>query len=127
MRTTVTLEFETELKICGRTLNAPFAGKFQIDARSGVIDAIGCETWDGRRFGGAIEWLPAGQLYDWLHAIITDEYRDQIEEAQEERRLAGPATRADRQRDMAGCLIQIGAGVELDRLAVCEPYKFADV
>ena len=98
---TIEIPFETNIKINGHTLNALFAGRYQVDARTGVIDAIGIETWDGRRFGGAVEWLPDGQLYDWLHAIITDEYRDQIDEAIEDWRLAGPATRADRQRDLA--------------------------
>jgi hypothetical protein len=97
----IELPFETELKIDGMILNAPFAGKYQIDARTGDIDAIGVQTWDGRRFVDMIKWLPDGQIYDLLHLILTDEYSDQIDEALEEWRIAGSATRADDMRDLA--------------------------
>tara|TARA_B110000503_G_C6817877_1_gene277701 strand:- start:52 stop:360 length:309 start_codon:yes stop_codon:yes gene_type:complete len=98
---TIELGYETELKMDGLTLNAAFAGRYQIDARTGVIDAIGVETWNGRKFAAPIKWLPDGQIYDLLHAILTDEYIDQIDEAMEEWRLAGAATHADRQHDAA--------------------------
>lgn len=95
----IELSYETELKMDGECLNAPFCGRYQIDPATGAIVEIGVETWNGRKFGGPIKWLPDGQVYDLLHAILTDEYRDQIDEAMEEWRLAGPSTRADRQRD----------------------------
>lgn len=97
----IELEYETELKLDGLILNAPFTGRYQIDARTGEIEAIGVQTWDGRTFTDRIKWLPDGQLYDLLHAILTDEYRDQIDEAIEEQRLSAPATRADKMREMA--------------------------
>lgn len=97
----IELEYETELKMDGLILNAPFTGRYQIDARTGEIEAIGVQTYNGRTFTDAIKWLPDGQIYDLLHEILTDEYRDQIDEALDEYRLATPATRADKMREMA--------------------------
>ena len=96
----IELSFETELKMDGLCLNAPFCGRYQIDAKSGAIDAIGIETWNGRKFSGPIKWLPDGQIYDLLHAILTDEYRDQIDEAMEEWVSDAPARRADHHRNL---------------------------
>lgn len=98
---TIELSFETELKLDGCILNAPFCGCYQIDARTGVIEAIGVQIWNGRKFVDVIKWLPDGQIFDLLHAILTDEYRDQIDEAIEDWHLAAPATRADKMREMA--------------------------
>lgn len=97
----IELSYETELKIDGLILNAPFTGHYQIDARTGEIEAIGVQTYNGRTFTDAIKWLPDGDLYYLLHAILTDEYRDQIDDALEEYRLAMPATRADKMREIA--------------------------
>lgn len=95
----IELSYETELKMDGKCLNAPFCGRYQIDAETGAIVEIGVETLKGRKFGAPIKWLPDGQIYDLLHAILTDEYRDQIDEAMEEWRTDAPSTHADRQRD----------------------------
>lgn len=97
----IALNYETELKMDGLTLNAPFAGQFQIDPRTGIIDAIGVETWTGRKFAEPIKWLPDGQIYDLLHLILTDEYRDEIADALDEWRILASATRADSMRDLA--------------------------
>lgn len=96
----ISLEFETNLRIGDKTIDALFAGKFEF-MPDGEIDEIIVKVWSPieRRFSGTMAL--DGPLFELMKATLEHDYADQIEDAREEWRDSRAASKADRERDAA--------------------------